>query len=73
MGGGIFHKNKAAKVFKIISTTFKNTRPLICMSTENEIAKCVIFIRKVQTRVSDINNLCSYSSVLLSFLIHTQV
>lgn len=35
---GIFHKNKAAKVFKIISTTFKNTRPLICMSTENESA-----------------------------------
>ena len=38
MGGGIFHKNKAAKVFKIISTKFKNTQPLICMSTENEIA-----------------------------------
>lgn len=35
---GIFHKNKAAKVFKIIGTTFKNTRPLICMSTENESA-----------------------------------
>lgn len=37
---GIFHKNKAAKVFKIISTTFKNTRPLICMSTRKR--KCLM-------------------------------